>query len=64
MTVQEMIVNLRALELWNAHYQARPWISERDYSSIAFYRSVAEAEADGVQFDHEALRALMGGSFN
>ena len=64
MNVQQMIINLRALELWNAHYQTRPWITGRDHSSIAFYRSIAEAEAAGMQFDHEALRASMGGSFN
>jgi hypothetical protein len=63
MNVHEMVINLRALELWNAHYAARPHITERDYSSITFYRCVAAAEAAGMQFDHEALRASMGGSF-
>lgn len=63
MNAQQMLIELRALELFNAHYERRPWITERDYSSIEFYRRYAEAEAAGT-LDHEVLRKEYGGSFN
>lgn len=59
-----ILVDLRALELFNLHYQSRPHIKTRDYGDIEFYRRVAQVEADGLTMDHEALRREMGGSFD
>ncbi len=62
-TQHEIAIELLALEKFNAHYAARPHITERDYSSIEFYRRMAADELGSVTHDHEALRKAMGGSF-
>ncbi len=62
-TPHEIAIELLALEKFNAHYAARPHITERDYSSIEFYRRMAADQMNGATHDHEALRKAYGGSF-
>lgn len=64
MNTYEMLIELRALELFRAHYSCRPHITTRDYSMVSFYRQVAENEQRGIIPDLEATREAMGGSFN
>ncbi len=64
MTHQQILIELRAAELFSAHYAARPHITTRDYSSLEFYRRVAADEAAGSVPDLEATRKQMGGGFN
>lgn len=64
MNAYEMLIELRALELFRGHYACRPHIKERDYSMINFYRQVAIDEQRGIIPDLEATRKEMGGGFN
>ncbi len=64
MNTHEMLVELRALQLFLAHYSCRPHITERDPTMLAFYRKVASDELLGIIPDMEMTRREMGGSFN
>lgn len=63
MNTYEMLVELRAGQLWNQHYSCRPHIKTRDTSMLEYYRRVAADEQRGIIPDLEATRKQLGGSF-
>lgn len=63
MNTYEMLIELRAGQLWNQHYACRPHIKTRDRSMLEFYRRIAADEYAGIVPNLEATRKELGGSF-